>query len=488
MTTTAWLWVGLVLLGLVVGGWLATRRKRGGDSAAPREASAASEPAPAALADVPVARPAPITAPPASIVPAAPPVVAAPSPVATPPTAVLPPPVAPPPPAPVPPRAAPVPPPAPPPPPEEPVPVTVIMAPRPPAPVIEHVIALEPASQADWNSALPLPLSVAQAASLAASLAAAGRDALYGIVFEAGATIAIGRAHPAFMRSLAAASAQVPPGPRRWLDSSAAAALAATALAGLANERYLEALGDEARELKTQLAALSPKLAALADNRLKTLVQDLSRFAREARDNYPSALGKAAFRERVVEAGERALEVWRALLERVDAMRQQLAQLARGQRFGELQVERALAQLRELGDLERCQEIAARSLAAAHVLRIVMGEPPVPGAVDPVASAAAALQAGVDQDLDLALSLSDGEKAARGDPYVGKGEFEANRAALRKLIGRPVAERAAPALERLEAARTAEALDPAGAPPRRLLVRLAGGACAIRWAVDAPRA
>ncbi|MGZ5186504.1 MAG: hypothetical protein ACXWCO_15495 [Caldimonas sp.] len=361
------------------------------------------------------------------------------------------------------------------------MPVTVIMAPRPPAPLIERVLALEAAAQGEWDSGVPLALSAAQSASLATTLALASGPAAYAIVFESGSAVALGRADQAFMRSLASASAKGPDGSRHWLDSRAAAALAASALAGLANERFLDALGDEVRELKALLAALSLKLTALGDVRLKTLVQDLSRFAREARDNYVSALGKTAFRERVDEATERALGVWRDLVERADAVRRQLDVLAKAQRFGEVQVEKALAQLRELNDVERVQDVAARSLAAAHVLRVVMGELPARGGADPLASAAAALQGGVDQDLSLALSLSDCEKVARGDPYVGKGEFEANRAALRKLIARPVADLAAPALERLEAARSAEALDPVGAPPRRLLIRSSGDTCALRW-------
>lgn len=366
-----------------------------------------------------------------------------------------------------------------------PVPVTVIMAPRPPAQIIERVLALEPASQAEWDTAMPLALSAVQSASVVSSLAATGNPAFHAIDFEAGAAIAVGRGDLAFMHALASASAGVPSRSGRWLDSTAATALAATALAGLANERFLEALGDECRELKAELAAFPPKLAALGDPRLKTLVQDLSRFAREAHDNYASALGKAAFRERVDESGERILSIWRGLVEKADAVRQQLDALTRVQRFGEAQVEKALTQLRELSDVERWQQIAARSLAAAQVLRVVMGEKPAGGGTGPLASAAAALQAGLDQDRDLALRLSDCEKGARGDPYVGKAEFEANRAALRKLLGRPVADLVARALERLEAARTAEALDPGGLPPRRLLIRASAETCTMRWGTAA---
>jgi len=305
------------------------------------------------------------------------------------------------------------------------------------------------------------------------------------ILVHAGTAIAVGRGDQPFMRALANAAGSAPPPPGRWLDSTAATTLAATALAGLANERFLEALGDDVRDLKTELAALSPKLAALGDGRLKTLVQDLSRFAREARDNYASALGKAAFRERIDEAADRALGMWRDLVERTDGVRQQIDALTRTQRFGEAQVDKALALLRELIDLERWQEISARTLAAAQVLRVVMGELPASGGADPLASATAALQAGLDQDLDQSLRLSDCEKGARGDPYVGKAEFEANRAALRKLVARPMAERVTPSLERLEAARTAEALDPRGASPRRLLIRASREACTMRWSAGA---
>ncbi|HWK85536.1 MAG TPA: hypothetical protein VNS61_17565 [Caldimonas sp.] len=468
MTTQTVLFIAAGILLLLGCGllWVIVRgRGRSDEKAAPPEA-----PAEAAIekVEMPVA-PAVVPSVPVASRPLPPPAV--PKPVAAPP------PPAPPPPAPAPSRAAlpplPV--------PDDPLSVTVIMAPRPPPPVVERVLALEPASQGEWDEGVALTLSAAQSASVATSIGLGGAPALYALGLRAGDAVALGRGDREFMRALAAAAANVSGGSRRWLDSPAVTALTATALAGLANERFLEALGDEVRELKTQLAALSPKLAALGDTRLKTLVQDLSRFAREARDNYASALGKAAFRERVDEAADRALGVWRDLVERVDAARQQLDELTKSQRFGEVQVEKALAQLRELNDLQRWQEIAARSLAAAQVLRVVMGELPAGGAADPLASAVAAVRAGVEHDLGLALRLSDCEKGARGDPYVGKGEFEANRAALRKLIARPVAELAAPAMERLEAARSAEALDPGGAPPRRLLIRTSGDTCAMRW-------
>ena len=142
-------------------------------------------------------------------------------------------------------------------------------------------------------------------------------------------------------------------------------------------------------------------------------------------------------------------------------------------RFGEVQVEKALALMRALHEQKRIQEISARTLAAANSLRIAVGDSVAVTPVDPLASAAATLQGGIEQDRDLFARLVDCEKAARGDPYVGKGEFEANRAALRKLIERPAvgAVRADARTDRGDAgrraARPAAGQRPAAADPHR---------------------
>ena len=332
----------------------------------------------------------------------------------------------------------------------------MVPPPRPAAPVIERVLALEPADEGEWAAGVALALSPVQSASVATALAGEELTAAYAIDFAPGATMSVARADLAFMRALAGGA--TPAG--RWLDGSAAAVVAAVSLAGLANERFLESLGDEMRELKSLLAGLAPKIDGLADGRLKALVQDLSRFAREARENYASAIGKAAFRERIEDACERALNIWRDAVERVEGARQPLETLARAPRFGEVQVEKALALMRALHEQKRIQEISARILAAACTLRIAVGDSVAVAQVDPLASAAAALQGGIEQDGELFARLVDCEKAARGDPYVGKGEFEANRAALRKLIERPPTEPFVVTLERIAATRAAEPLDP----------------------------
>jgi hypothetical protein len=361
--------------------------------------------------------------------------------------------------------------------------------PRPLAPVVERVLVLETVEASEWEAARPLALSAVQRAAVASAMTAAiearpGESSVRAVRFDAGTAICIARGDVDVIRSVAAACAASTPKRGRWLDSAAATALAATALAALASERWLDTLGDEMRNLKTSLAALPPKLAAQGEGRLKTLVQDLSRFAREARDNYVSVIGKTAFRERVGEGCGRAAGVCQELVAGTDALRQQLDLVAKSSRFGEVQVERALALWRELQEQERLQEIAARVLAGMHTLRLALGDAaPGTGGVDPLASAAAALQAGLDQDRDLAARLAGCEKGAKGDPYVGKAELEAHRGALRKLLEKPIGEAMSLAMSRLHAATATAPLVSGGGAPSRLLVQtpLGEGVAALRW-------
>jgi hypothetical protein len=367
--------------------------------------------------------------------------------------------------------------------------VTVILAkPRPPVPLVERVLVLETVDEAEWNAARPLALSAVQGAAVASAMTAAtqprpGESAVHAVRFDAGSAIRIARGDIETMRAVAAACATSGRSKARWLDSAAATALAATALAALASERWLDALGDEMRDLKASVAALPPKLAAQGEGHLKALLQDLSRFAREARDNYVSVIGKFAFRERVGEGCERAAAVWHELVASADAVRQQLDGIAGLPRFGESQVERSLALWRELQEQERLQEIAARVLAGMHTLRQALGDAVSGAGVNPLASATAALQAGLEQDRELAARLLAQEKEAKGDPYVGKREFEANRAALRKHLDKPIGDAMALALSRLHDAAATGPLDAGAGAPSRLLVhsKLGESAASLRW-------
>ena len=478
---TGWLAFGGLLLLVAWLVWATLRPRKRADGGPARELPATSAPAPegdaprgapAALAPVPET-PAP---PPAAAAPAAPIIV----PMAKPAFVAAPKPVDA-----VPPRPAP--------PAIEPRsiidPVTATLPPRPKPPVIERVLALERAGAAEWEAAQPLVLTPAQRATVAAVIgsAVAGTAASSPFVvaeFGAGAAPMLARADVAFARAQAEANQRAGLSGIRWLSSEGATSVAAIALAALAGERLLPALGSETQELKSDAAALPVALAGKAPARLKGLLMDLARLAREARDGYASVVAKRPFRERIDEVTDAAVDLWRELAQRADAARQQLEAVSAVPRFGEVQVEGALAAARELQDGQRLQALGARALAAAMLLRAVAGELAPSAGNDPLPSALASIDAGLERDRELAERLGERERSAKGDPYVGKSEFEAKRAALRKLIAAPPAAAIVAARERLAAAQSTPPLDLAGAPggTARLLIRLGDSAesCELR--------
>ena len=81
-----------------------------------------------------------------------------------------------------------------------------------------------------------------------------------------------------------------------------------------------------------------------------------------------------------------------------------------------------------------------------------------------------------DENAHAAARLASCEAGARGDPYVGRGEFEANRAALRTLLARPWRDAVEQAVRRLDRSQHAAAPDPAG----EVVIALAGGSCEVR--------
>ncbi|MEO9067370.1 MAG: hypothetical protein ABI281_04530, partial [Caldimonas sp.] len=325
--------------------------------------------------------------------------------------------------------------------------VTIAQQPRPVRPTpprFERVLAAEAGSDEAWLAAEAVTLSTAQSDAVAAACApvvdavrASTSHAVpvLAIAFAAGSVMRIARGELDILRSLSAGHETAPPGQApAWLDSRAASALAAAIVAALATARHLDGLNGEVQDIKAIVAALPPKLAAQHDGRIKTLAQELSRFTREARENYASLIAKPAFRERVDEANARALEFWRDSHGRLDALRQQLAAVAAISRFGEAQAERSLADLRELLEQRRLQQGATRVLAALHVLRAALGGGACHVGVDPLQSVSASLSAGAEEDAGLAVRLRGREQAAQGDPYVGRAEFEAKRAAIRGLL------------------------------------------------------
>ncbi len=379
--------------------------------------------------------------------------------------------------------------------------VAAPLTPRPPAPVIERVLPLEAALAAEWDRAQPLALLPAQAAAVGVAMAGRvdGATGFSAVTLRPGAAIGIARADVALMRALAADAALqaaagragAPARPVTWLDSSAASALVGTALGALASDLFLARLGDETRELKAAAPRVPAGLPAQDGADLKMLVQDLSRFVREARDNYASAVGKLAFRERVGEAAARAAGLWQDGVGRADGVRQQLdLLLRRSPRFGEAQVDTAMLLWTELQEQERLQGSLGRTLAAAHLLRLAIGDPPGGGRLDPLASALAALAAGAAQNRQLATRFIAVEKTVKSDPSVRKDELAARRASLRQRleqIGQMGSAALAPAARPLERAAHAGLLDAPAGPGHRLLIARDGNQgigpqrFAVRW-------
>ncbi len=450
MNDAAWWWaIGIAVVAAIAVGFTFARSRRGAgrDDADRDEAPvvATAEPAPVAVA--PPARPPPSRP---ATTPAAPPASVATAPPSPPPS-----------------RAKAY----------EPVPVTVVPTPsRPSVPVVERVLAVAPADDGAWSSAVPLAMSPVQAAALATIVApgSADRNRLR-VRFPAGTALRLARAEAGAARALATSESSGAP-PVQWLDSVAAASLASNVIAAVATAGDLGTLADECRDLKAAVAALPSKPFGPAEPRLKAVLQDASRYAREARDNYPSVIGKLAFRERVGTTFAAALDVWRDQVVRAEPLQARSRPLLSAPRFGEVQVEAALALWRDLGEWQRLLELSARLLVVLHLLRLSVGDGPAPGEGDAIASAATSLRAVADENADAATRLKAREAGAKGDPYVGRGEFEASRATLRTLLERPWHDGIERAVDRVEKA--ARAASPELA--ESILIAPAGGSCEVR--------
>ena len=253
---------------------------------------------------------------------------------------------------------------------------------------------------------------------------------------------------------LRVARGQVPPAQRpaphgAWLNAAASASLAGTALAAWVAERYLADLPDQGNQIKAALTAIPVKLVAPADPRIKTLAQDLSRFGREARDNYAAAIAKPLFMQRVADAASQAAAILTTVQLHLTGARDELERLSKAPRYGEVQLEKSVAQLRELHGQRRVQDAALRILAGLERLRLALGDAAAPPGVAMLRAACEHVAAGLAQDRDLVQRLRACEAVAQGSAYVGKGEFLSNRTQARALFDKIDAEPSALALKQL---------------------------------------
>lgn len=297
------------------------------------------------------------------------------------------------------------------------------------------VLVLERAPAASWDRATTLVSTPVQRELLSDLMArareldgAAAGDAVYAVRLAAGAALPLARSEGA-----PAGSSTFVSEPPQALDPVAAANFAAAALALQAARVHLPALHGQVGETKTVAAALHPKLIAQTEGRLKSLVQDLARYLREAEENYAGAIRKPVFIGRVDGACEQALGVWQGALAAAAGARAQIETQVRAPRFGEVQLEKSLAALRDLQGQRRVLDAAARILAGWEQLRLLLGEPSA-DAAPALREAAAALAAACEADNRTATALGACIDVAKTPDYVGKAEFNANRSAAREVL------------------------------------------------------
>jgi hypothetical protein len=314
-----------------------------------------------------------------------------------------------------------------------------------PAGLDHPVLALEPATEALWNTAATLELTVDQLATLS-SLAARSTVKTNGVY-----TAHFRDVDPLGVARGQATPARRPPPASPWLNAAASAGLAGTALSAWVGERYLADLPAQGAEIKAALTAIPAKLSAPADPRLKTLAQDLSRFGREARDNYAAAVAKPQFVQKVIDAATQARGIQAALGEPFERVRAELERLSKAPRFGEVQLEKTVVQLRELQGQRRVQDAALRILAGLERVRLALGDDSsAEGGSDTSLQALCDnAAAGIARDKALIEQLRACEAMAQGSAYVGKGEFVANRAHARTLFDKIESEPSELALQAL---------------------------------------
>jgi hypothetical protein len=261
--------------------------------------------------------------------------------------------------------------------------------------------------------------------------------------------------------------------PAKALDPAGAASCAAIMLALHCTPAYLSGLRARVTETKTLAAALHPKLLAQGDGKAKALLQDLTRYLREAEENYAGAIRKPVFIARVGETCGQAEALWRGVGEAAVAARAQLEAQAGASRFGEVQLEKSLAALRELQGQRRLLDVAARILAGWHLLRLALGEAS-PGALAALRAAREGLAAAAAADRSLAERIKTAIDGAKAPDYVGKAEFVTNRNAARELLQKIEAEPLEPAVRHLAEAGDTIAAGFAGRASLALLLRLDG--------------
>ncbi len=271
----------------------------------------------------------------------------------------------------------------------------------------EPVMTLERAGADEWQRAAPASATPMQREALSSLLAHAPLLAtrepadtdLYRLSLRAGAALPLARGE------LATASLRVTP--TQSLDAHRAAAVAAVVMTLHCAPIYLRSLRQEVAAIQAE-AAEWLRLSSAEDERLRALLQELSRYLREVEENHAGAVRKPVFVARVADYGVQTEAQWRAAGEGAAAQRQRMAEVLAGSSVAPAEWP-ALVQAYALRQRVACD--AARMLAAWHGLRLALGEA-VPAATL-VLRAALQAQRTADRD-DAALAR---DAAVRGWPW-----------------------------------------------------------------------
>ena len=265
----------------------------------------------------------------------------------------------------------------------------------------EPALTLERVGVGEWHRAPPAVATPMQCQLLATAFAHApllaeargGAADLYRLSLRPGVALTLARGE------LAESALRVLPA--QALEAGHASALAALVLAMHCMPVHLRALRREVAAIQAESAPWMRSSSA-ADERLRALLQDLSRHLREVEENHAGAIRRPVFVAQVAEYCVQAEAQWRAASDAAAALRPPLVALATQGGVDEAEW-LGRAQAYALRRSVAC--CAARMLAAWHGLRLALGEA-VPAAALVLNAARRSQRGAVGEELSLARSAA----------------------------------------------------------------------------------
>lgn len=271
----------------------------------------------------------------------------------------------------------------------------------------EPVLRIERAAAAAWQGAPVAAVTPMHRESLTAALvhapllaplATAEPAGLFALTLRAGSALALARGE---LAGSPAAALRVQP--LQALDASRGATLAAIVLALRCGPVYL-------RDLRQAVAALQSDTVDLlrqpapGDERLRSLLQDLSRYLREVEENHAGVVRKPVFVARVADFCVQAETQWRAASDAAAALRSRLEATLPdvATRPAAAAEWRALWQAYAVRRRAACA--SARVLTGWHGLRLALGEA-VPAASLVLQGALQSLRGAAEADAALGRAL-----------------------------------------------------------------------------------